>query len=376
MKMKWALENVMSRNACFVSQLVGIICSLVLFTGCVSIYVDEVSPSDNSDVEKAKGGRLSGMWRVAVDGCEFPFSSSEMVKVLRGRLVDANSPCGLTDELGLQVNISCEKSVDETGVIVGCFTLLILPAWETTTYDFKIEIIGSSTEKRHCELKAEETLCLSWLPWSYLPVLWHQKGRITFEEGDAKHKPAWRWIEERIADEIVRQLDEDFYMTARYGREEFERMKRQNEEDLKVLSKTKQLECERKERAVEDARIERLRKFALAEAPVIWETYQSFSDEVKSQKNRISHLEQTLKDFDRNPEQDADYKALKGVSEEMQSTLKSLRHRLEEAYLAYRKFQTTPGEKGSGEMVRKILRDGVQEAESAKARFDEMRKSK
>lgn len=376
MKMKWALENVMSRNGCFASQIVGIICSLVLFAGCASIYVDVVAPSDNSDVEKAKGDQLSGMWRVAVDGCEFPFSSSEMAKMLSGRLVDANLRCGFTDELGLQVNVSCEKSVDETGVIVGCFTLLMLPAWETTTYDFKIEIIGSSTEKRYCELKAEETLCLSWLPWSYLPVLWHQKGRITFEEGDALHKPAWRWIEERIADEIVKQLDKDFYMTARYGRDEFERMKNQNEEYMNALSKAKQLEREQKERAVEDARVERLRKFAMAEAPVIWETYQSFSDEVKSQDERIAHLEQTLQDFGRNPEHDADYKALKGVSEEMQSTLKSLRNRLEEAYFAYRKFQTTPGEKGSGEIVQKILRDGVQEAESAKARFDEMRKSK
>ena len=60
----------------------------------------------------------------------------------------------------------------------------------------------------------------------------------------------------------------------------------------------------------------------------------------------------------------------------MEAAAKSLHAKIEDAYLAYCKFQATPSRKDYDELRRKILDDGIKEAESAAKRFEQMRTTK
>ena len=143
-------------------------------------------------------------------------------------------------------------------------------------------------------------------------------------------------------------------------------------------------ERERKEREAHAAaeksaareRESKLRTFALKEAPILWKTYQTLADEIEAQNRRIANLATALKDFDRDPDEDADYIAVSRMRDDMIETRKSMRRKIEDAYLAYRKFQATPGRKEYDELRRKLLEDGIREAEAATRRYWNMAEEK
>jgi len=64
------------------------------------------------------------------------------------------------------------------------------------------------------------------------------------------------------------------------------------------------------------------------------------------------------------------------MRDEMIGVKTSLRRKIEDAYLAYRKFEATPSRKEYDALRRKTLEDGIQEAESAARRFTIMRNEK
>ena len=132
-------------------------------------------------------------------------------------------------------------------------------------------------------------------------------------------------------------------------------------------------------KAEEEKRLRReakLREFAVNEATAIWKAYQDLQADIYEQNSRLVELEATLKEFGRNPSQDSDYVRIKGMLGEMEAAAKSLHVKIEDAYLAYCKFQATPSRKDYDELRRKILDDGIKEAESAAKRFDQMRTTK
>ena len=92
--------------------------------------------------------------------------------------------------------------------------------------------------------------------------------------------------------------------------------------------------------------------------------------------NCIANLAKTLKDFEKDPGRDADYLRICSKRDEMVVSVKSMRTKIEDAYLAYCKFQATPSRREFDELQRKILEDGIKEAEVAAKRFDEMRAMK
>ena len=46
--------------------------------------------------------------------------------------------------------------------------------------------------------------------------------------------------------------------------------------------------------------------------------------------------------------------------------------KMEDAYIAYKKFQATPGSREYGDMMKRALEDGIQEADSAVAKYRTM----
>ena len=151
-----------------------------------------------------------------------------------------------------------------------------------------------------------------------------------------------------------------------------EREKQSKEEDAK---KTAELRiAEDRQRQVEKE--EKLQTFALKDAHRVWEVYQSLQCEIEVQNGKIEELRTTLKDFDKIPEQDEDFKAICALRDEMIHSRDVLRTKLEDAYLAAKKYEASPSRKDYEVLHKKALEDGILEADQAEAKFKEMRMNK
>lgn len=124
------------------------------------------------------------------------------------------------------------------------------------------------------------------------------------------------------------------------------------------------------------SKTEKLRAFALAEAPAAWETYQVLAGEVELQSKRLEKLRKEMSEFGRNPDADDDFRDLERQLGDMKTMQDNVLARLEAAYIAAQKCEATPGRKDLDDLRRKALQDGIQEAESAAWRYRQMRDAK
>ena len=149
---------------------------------------------------------------------------------------------------------------------------------------------------------------------------------------------------------------------------------------------TKRVEAQ-KAQAAERARIaeakrrqetkdEKIQDFALKEAPKVWEVYQSLKSEIDVQSAKIEELRKSLESFGRSPEQDTDFVRICALRDDMTRSRDALRTKLEDAYIAAKKYEAAPSRKDYQELHKKALEDGVLEADSASARSKEMRRNK
>lgn len=121
---------------------------------------------------------------------------------------------------------------------------------------------------------------------------------------------------------------------------------------------------------------EKVQAFALKDAPKIWSVYQTLISEIDAQDNKIKELRNALATFGRIPEQDEDFNRICSLRDEMIRSRKALRAKLEDAYIAAKKYEAAPSRKDYQELLKKALEDGILEADAASARFKEMRLNK
>ena len=112
-----------------------------------------------------------------------------------------------------------------------------------------------------------------------------------------------------------------------------------------------------------------LRTFALQEAPQLWQTVQSLRGEIVSRNKAMTQLAAELREFDRKPEDDTTYRELQVGREQIACTLDNVYQKLENAYIAYKKFQATPGRKKYADAMNRALEDGVLEADATARRY-------
>ena len=156
--------------------------------------------------------------------------------------------------------------------------------------------------------------------------------------------------------------------------------------DARLAKKAEQANAERmqKEEAAriaeakrqQAAKDDKIRTFALKEAPKVWSVYQSLQSEIDVQNGKIEELRKTLEEFDKSPEQDADFIRICALQDDMIRSRKALRVKLEDAYIAAMKYEASPSRKDYQELHKKALDDGILEADAALARFKEMRLNK
>jgi len=140
-------------------------------------------------------------------------------------------------------------------------------------------------------------------------------------------------------------------------------------------------EADRRRKATEMAErprknLEKLRAFALAESPVVWNAYQELDGVIGDQEKRLDALRGKLTEFGRDPEGDGDFSQMKQQLQEMTTLRTEILSRLEEAYLAKLKYDIAPGAKEIADLWKKAREDGVQETEMAARRIREMRDAK
>lgn len=115
-----------------------------------------------------------------------------------------------------------------------------------------------------------------------------------------------------------------------------------------------------------------LRTFALKESPQLWQTVQSLRAEIDNRNKSLAQLAADLREFDRKPEDDATYRELQIGREQIACTLDNVYQKLENAYIAYKKFQATPSRKEYADAMNRALEDGVHEAEATARRYSVM----
>lgn len=76
---------------------------------------------------------------------------------------------------------------------------------------------------------------------------------------------------------------------------------------------------------------------------------------------------------ERDPDMDADFRSICAMRNDMAASLNTLRIKIEDAYLASLKYEATPSRMEYDVLRRKLIEDGMQEAEAAARRFNDMR---
>ena len=126
----------------------------------------------------------------------------------------------------------------------------------------------------------------------------------------------------------------------------------------------------------QDVKNDKIRTFALDNAPRIWSVYQSLQGEIDVQNSKIDELRKTLEAFGKVPSQDEDFTRICAMRDDMIRSRQTLRTKLEDAYIAAKKYEASPSRKDYQELHKKALEDGILEADAASARFKDMRLNK
>lgn len=156
-------------------------------------------------------------------------------------------------------------------------------------------------------------------------------------------------------------------------REQYKEIK---ERRIEKESQERRLAEEQRVHSEKDARVARLKAFAESESPELFRILSQLRGEVEVQEKKIAELRKVLVEFSRDPESDADYKEIVRMQGELKQTISEIEGKVEEAYIASKKFEATPGRKDYDDIRRRAIEEGVNGAELAIKRFTEMRKSK
>lgn len=197
-----------------------------------------------------------------------------------------------------------------------------------------------------------------------------------------EHSPFWKfcgWIIAIfllvvIVREVKLDLINPMIRKAQAEREQAAKVEQQKQElraQDELAAKAK-MDAEQRKLRIEDM----LRSFTLKEAPKLWSAYQNLQAEIANQNSKIEELRKALNEFDQDPDTDADFKRVCSMRDDMVGSFKTMRTKIEDAYLAACKYEAMPGQKEYEESWRKLLEGGTQEAEAAVRKYNDMKESK
>lgn len=119
-----------------------------------------------------------------------------------------------------------------------------------------------------------------------------------------------------------------------------------------------------------------LRTFALKESPSIWQVVQQLRAEVKIRRESIVQLRADLKLFGKNPDSDPDCQKMVKDVDVLRDSLIGIFVKLENAYIAAKKYEASPSRKDYRDTMKRALEDGIQDANMATERYKVMTRQK
>ena len=125
-----------------------------------------------------------------------------------------------------------------------------------------------------------------------------------------------------------------------------------------------------------ETQIRMLQDFAIKESPETWLIVQSMRAEISINGTKLKQLRSELLEFDRNPDEDEGYKSLENGLRELRQAYDALLDRLEEAYIASKKFEASPSRKDYQDVMKHAIENGIQEATMATERYKVMSQQK
>ena len=125
-----------------------------------------------------------------------------------------------------------------------------------------------------------------------------------------------------------------------------------------------------------EAQIRILQDFAIKESPEVWRIIQTMRAEISTNGAKLKQLRNELLEFDRNPDADEGYKSLDNGLREFSRAYDALLDSLEEAYIAYKKFEASPSHKDYQDVMKHAIENGIQEATMATERYKTMSRQK
>ena len=119
-----------------------------------------------------------------------------------------------------------------------------------------------------------------------------------------------------------------------------------------------------------------LRSFALKESPALWQVVQKLRAEVKTRRESIVRLRADLKLFGKDPDNDPDCQKLVEDVDALLDSLIGIFVKLENAYIAAKKYEASPSRKDYQDTMKRALEDGIQDANMATERYKVMTRQK
>ena len=98
--------------------------------------------------------------------------------------------------------------------------------------------------------------------------------------------------------------------------------------------------------------------------------------EIAESGSRIRKLRAELQLFGRDPDADADYKALVAGLRELERAHDAIFDKLQEAYIAAKKYEAYPSRKDYQDTMKRAFEDGIQDANNATERYRAMIRQK
>ncbi|MBR4172006.1 MAG: hypothetical protein IKR48_10180 [Kiritimatiellae bacterium] len=340
---------------------------LLLMTGCYSTVAREYSVS-----EVVKNGRLA-------------YAEVNDVKSLKQWNSDA-----------IPVTVSSETTTNMTGMtcfhpLVWLCTLGIAP-WNRTETTHSVSVQTPLGTRRGTCVETRRDF-VGWIPCLFLFSPEKEKEDCEKEltvRLVAQFSSRWNAAVERAKKRNAEAARQAVEKDVRKGRGETEKIvQKMREEEIretrarheKERIQKQKTDADESNRAVEsrqwnERQIAILRTFALQQSPKLWETVQVLQSDQKVHKEKLEQLCEELKLFGRDPDTDADCLALRRANDDIGKSIQVVYGKIEEAYLAFKKFEATPGRKEYSETMRRALEDGIKEAEATEHRYKEMTRQK
>lgn len=181
--------------------------ALFALSGCKCICMDAKTPHDVS--------KLHETYSVEITECPWRISKADVMVKLKEKmgthLAGSSDAWNVGDGQVVDLKIKITDTKDEHKLSVlsailcvpSCWTLVAIPLYGTVDHNVvcEIECAGMS---QNASTEIEETSIISSLPWSYMPIWWHDIGFASGEKGPS-------WNENQENEFVVRRQSSRIY---------------------------------------------------------------------------------------------------------------------------------------------------------------------